>query len=126
MSDAAECTAANYVFEAQTYFYALPGLDKTLVRWFRTGLSGNIQHYYLQPGETVPADYAQPEGPAFTISANDFAHARKVALYRCVVNCGRLDNHPRCDPNMQWISLDPNCEGNGTGPGAVLGFAIAP
>jgi len=128
VTDAAECTAAGYVFESQTYFYAVTGLaatGKTLVRWQRTGLSGNIQHYYLQPGETVPAGLAQ-DGPTFTISGSDFSHPRKIGLFRCVVNCEKLGSHPSCDPNMQWISLDVNCEGNGTGVGSLLGYAIAP
>ena len=124
---ASECNLANYVFEATPYFYALPAMDKTLIRWYRTGLSGSIQHYYLQPGETTPPSYPLTyEGPTFTISANDFNHPRKVALYRCRVNCAVLGLHPRCDGNMQWISTDVKCEGNGVGPGQILGYAIAP
>jgi hypothetical protein len=127
VTEASECNLAGYVFEATPYFYALPAMDKTLIRWHRTGLSGKIQHYYLQPGETTPPSYPLVyNGPTFTISGSDFNQARKVSLYRCVVNCGVLGNHPRCDANMQWISLDPRCEGNGVGPGAILGFAIAP
>jgi|GEM_PF-1926996 len=124
---ASECNLANYVFEATPYFYALPAMDKTLIRWNRKGLSGSIQHYYLQPGETTPPTYPlNKEGAVLPISANDFNHPRKVALYRCVVNCAVLGYHPRCDQNMQWISTDINCEGNGVGSGAILGYAIAP
>lgn len=124
---ASECNLANYVFEATPYFYALPAMDKTLIRWNRTGLSGSIQHYYLQPGETTPPTYPlNKEGAVLPISANDFNHPRKVALYRCVVNCAVLGYHAKCDQNMQWISTDINCEGNGVGSGAVLGYAIAP
>ena len=124
-----ECSAASYLMEAQPYFYSLPGLNKEIIRWYRTGLSGSIQHYYLQPGEGegIAASYGLvKEGHAFRISAGDFDHPRKVPLYRCVVNCARLGNHARCDQNMQWISKDVNCEGNGVGQGAILGFGIAP
>ena len=127
VAEASECNRANYVFEATPYFYALPAMDKTLIRWYRTGLSGSIQHYYLQPGETTPPSYPLTyEGPSLTISANDFNHPRKVALYRCRVNCAVLGLHPRCDGNMQWISTDVNCEGNGVGPGQILGYGITP
>jgi len=88
---ASECNLANYVFEATPYFYALPAMDKTLIRWNRTGLSGSIQHYYLQPGETTPPEYPlNIEGAVLPISANDFNHPRKVALYRRVVSCAVL------------------------------------
>ena len=124
---ASECNLANYVFEATPYFYALPAMDKTLIRWNRTGLSGSIQHYYLQPGETTPPKHPlNIEGAVLPISANDFNHPRKVALYRCVVNCAVLGYHAKCDQNMQWISTDINCEGNGVGPGQILGYGIAP
>lgn len=127
VAEASECNRANYVFEATPYFYALPAMDKTLIRWYRTGLSGSIQHYYLQPGETTPPSYPLVyEGPVLTISANDFNQPRKVALYRCRVNCAVLGYHPRCDQNMQWISTDVNCEGNGVGPGQILGYGITP
>lgn len=128
-SDMGECTRAGYLSEGQPYFYSLPGMDKSIIRWHRTGLSGHIQHYYLQPGEgeALPSSYPMSrEGEAFRISGSDFVHPRKVALYRCVVNCAVLANHPSCDQNMQWISTDINCEGNGVGSGAILGYGIAP
>ena len=124
-SDIGECTKASYLTEAQPYFYSLPGLDKSIIRWHRTGLSKHIQHYYLQTSGEITAGLTWG-GEAFRISGSDFTHPRKVALYRCVVSCARLANHPSCDQNMQWISTDINCEGNGVGRGLILGYAIAP
>jgi hypothetical protein len=91
----------------------------------QTGLSKHIQHYYLQTSGEITAGLTWG-GEAFRISGSDFTHPRKVALYRCVVNCAVLGLHPRCDGNMQWISMDINCEGNGVGPGQILGYGIAP
>lgn len=121
-ADASECTNAGYEMEAQPYFYALPNADKQLIRWYRPS---PLLHYYLQPGEPGPPGYIR-EGGVWTISSSDFSHSRKTALYRCVVNCDKLGNPRGCDRNMQWITTDINCEGNGMGRGAILGYAIAP
>ncbi|MEY4630221.1 MAG: hypothetical protein RIQ81_341 [Pseudomonadota bacterium] len=124
-TDVNECWNAGYLVEAQPYFNAPGGGDKQIIRWYRDTPGGKL-HYYLQPGENPGAGYVI-EGGIWSVMNSPAAGL--IPIYRCVVSCSVLNNDFRCDGNMQWLSKDPFCEGNGTNSASpvqapVLGYVI--
>jgi hypothetical protein len=124
-ADPAECVDSGYASETKPYFYAFANGDKQIFRWKRATSTGDILHYFLQDGEN-PGTLYKLEGPAWKITATDFIHAKKTALYRCLIPCSSaFPNQQNCDGNMQWVSVREDCEGTGLNKG-LLGYGILP